>query len=153
MDKTRRTIFQIAAIFFIAALAFIVIFMANPPETSREANAAPKRMFTRGEFITGPLSVDAGKTLDFKIDLNRRAMLKGRFAVLGPDRTIAFEVVDEPNYKKLKAGEEHETVIATGQKPGGQVGRLLQPGVYFAVFDNRQGRETTEIPEAAFTVD
>lgn len=152
MDKFRPHIFFTAIVLFAAAVVAILLFRANPP-VEKQVQNKPKREFTYGNFIQGPVIAPKGEMLAFKFDLNRKASLNGKFATQNYRPRLTCYVVTAENFELMKNGAEFQSVTSTGEVPGGRVTRTFEPGIYYVVFDNRKGAADIVISEADFSIE
>jgi hypothetical protein len=152
MDKVRPLIFIAGVAVFAAVLFGVFLLKANPPADITQKKEQ-KREYTYGAFIEAPLRAAKGELLSFKFDLNRRATLNGKWSTENYKPRLNFFVVTGANFELMKSGAEFESVTTTGVVPGGKITRKMEPGLYYVVFDNRDGAEDIRIQEADFSID
>lgn len=152
MEIQRRWIWQGAIVLGIAAFVAILVFKANPPKERIEMER-PKIAYTRGAFVSGPLTVEPGSFLNYKFITNSRKRLTGKFTTAGYRGKIDCIVLDEKNFELFKAGGVVQKIVGTGSIPGGRIDRSVDPGTYHLVFDNRLGKEKVDLAEADFSIE
>lgn len=133
-------------------IAVIQIVRVNPPaEKSVAAEVKPK--WTEGEVFKGPGQVAAGEELSYPINLNRRATLKAYFTTGKNDIKLASALIQAEDFNMWKSGSEVKTIVSTGMVPRGTITRVLEPGNYLFVLDNRAGAETVTLTEMDISVE
>ena len=133
-------------------IAVIQIFRVNPPEKEISATVSAVR-WTEGEVFKGRAEVEAGSELSYPISLNRRATLKVFFTTGKRDRKLASSVMKAEDFNMWKSGSEVPTFVSTGQVPSGTITRVMEPGNYLFVFDNRNGAEKITLTETDIRVE
>jgi len=133
-------------------IAVIQIFRVNPPVRENVA-AEPKIRWTEGEIFKGNAEVAAGTELSYPINLNRRATLKGNFTTGKNDKRLASVVIKAEDFNMWKSGSEVQTFVATGMVPRGTISRVLEPGNYIFVLDNRTGDEAIVLTDVDISVE
>jgi hypothetical protein len=136
----------------IIIIAVIQIFRVNPPSQPNTA-AETKVKWTEGEVFKGPGQVAAGEELSYPINLNRRATFKGYFTTGDSAKKIASSVIKAEDFNMWKSGGEVQTFVATEMVPRGTITRVLEPGNYVFVLDNRTGTETIVLKEMDISVE
>ena len=136
----------------IIIIAVIQIFRVNPPADQSVA-AEAKVKWTQGEVFKGKGQVAAGTELSYPINLNRRATLKAFFTTGDSDKKLASAVIKADDFNMWKSGAEVQTFVATGMVPRGTITRVLEPGNYIFVLDNRTGTETIVLKEMDISVE
>ena len=131
-------------------LAVFWFFRQNPPEASGPIER--KVMWTTGEIVSGPLEVEASGFLTFPMNLNKRSALDATFFTGDSKKRLGMVIVKSADLDKYKAGQEVNLVTHTGTVPRGVVKRVMEPGEYVIVFDNRMNPETMRIPESNISV-
>ena len=136
----------------IIIIAVIQIFRVNPPE---EKNVPPdaKPKWTDGEVFKGPGQVASATELSYPINLNRKATLKAFFTTGKNDIKLASAVIRAEDFNMWKSGGEVQPLVATGTVPRGTITRVLEPGNYLFVLDNRAGTETIVLTEIDIRVE
>lgn len=152
METQRRWIWQGAILIGVVALVAIFVFRANPPKERAETQRE-KVAYTTGAFVSGPVTVEAGGFLNFKFVLNSKKRLNGKFTTAGYRGKVDCLVLDEKNFELFKNGGEFQRRIGTGAIPGGKIDRTFDPGIYYLVFDNRNGKEKVDLAEADFSIE
>lgn len=133
-------------------IAVIQIFRVNPPEQV-QVSAEPKVKWSEGEIFKGKAEVAAGDVLTYPINLNRKATLKGFFTTGDSAKKLGSLVIKAEDFNMWKSGGEVQKFVATGPVPRGTITRVLEPGNYLFVFDNRDGTETRSLVETDIRVD
>jgi hypothetical protein len=140
MSERRSLIYwnwQRTAVLVIALLALLQFFRANRPSNPRNSSDAFK--YTSGVIVDAPVVVPPRDFVSYKIDLNRRTKLRGEFRTGDREITIEILVLDAANFDAWKSGAPNSRISATSQVPGGKVIRVLEPGTYHIVLNNREG--------------
>ena len=136
----------------IIIIAVIQIFRVNPPaEKNVEAEVKPK--WTEGEVFKGAGQVAAGEELSYPINLNRKATLKAFFTTGKNDVKLASALIKAEDFNMWKSGSEVRTIVSTGMVPRGTISRVLEPGSYIFVLDNRTGTEPIVLTEINISVE
>ncbi len=138
----------------VAVIAIFIIanaYRVNRTTPKPAATVAPK--YTYGTVVDEKLIVEKGGYRHFRFDLNRRTKLAGRYITERRASNVGLLILDDDNFKKFVAGEEFKIEVRTGNIPGGQVDRMMEPGTYYLVFDNRHEPEFDRVVEASFAVD
>ncbi|HEX6279328.1 MAG TPA: hypothetical protein VFZ49_04865 [Pyrinomonadaceae bacterium] len=130
----------------IIIIGVIQIFRVNPPERPQETTE-PKIVWTEGEVFKGEARVDAGGYLSYSLNLNRRATLKVFFTTGKHDVKLDSSVIKAEDFNMWKNGEGVPTQVTTGLVPRGTITKVLEPGNYFFLLDNRKGTETVVLTE------
>ncbi len=138
----------------VVVIAILVIgnaYRVNRPVQKPMAPPAPK--YTYGTVVDEQFVVEKGSHRRFRFDLNRSTKLIGKYITAKRASNVGLLVLDEENYKKFEAREEFKPTVRTGNIPGGQVDRMMEPGTYYLVFDNTHEPEFDRVVEASFAVD
>ena len=131
-------------------IAVFWIFKQNPPEAG--GTVAKKPLWTAGTIVSGPLEVEASGILVFPMNLNKRSSLDATFFTGDSKKRLELVIVKAADLEPWKAGEEVKMVTNTGKVPRGIVKRVMDPGEYVIVLDNRMNQETMRIAESNFSV-
>ena len=134
-------------------LAVFWIFRQNPPDGSTQASLFSKPVWSEGKIAEGVLEVEAKGFLTFPLDLNKRSTLNAVFTTGDNSKRLAFVVIDAPELEKWKAGHEIRTHTNTGPVPRGTIKKVLEPGSYLVVFDNRASEKAIRITESSIEVE
>ena len=134
---------MLVAVFVLTVIWF---FRQNPPEAS--GTVERKMMWTTGTIVNGPLEVEAGGILTFPMNLNKRSALEATFFTGDSKKRLGMVIVTAAGLEGWKAGEEVKVVTNTGTVPRGIIKRVMEPGDYVIVLDNRMNQETMRIPES-----
>ena len=132
-------------------IAVIQIFRVNPPE--RQSSAETKIKWTEGEVFKGRAEVAAGAELSYPINLNRKATLKAYFTTGKNDKKLGSSVIRADDFNMWKSGREVQTFVTTGVVPRGTITKVLEPGNYLFLLDNRAGNETIVLTEMDISVE
>jgi hypothetical protein len=153
-EKKRGAAFwlKIAAGVVLVLLAFNV-YRVNRTEPPPASPTPVPVQYTKGEIVSGRISIESGDFMSYRIALNHRSMITGNFRVVGKDPWITCLVLDETNFEKWRAGNEFTAVNSTGSVPVGRVSRELEPGTYFLVFDNRSSQDKIALVDVSFSVE
>ena len=142
---------QRTAALVVLALAAIQFFRANRPEkTSGPSQQA--RYYTSGKVVDAVVDVPAGDFTAFRIDLNRRARLDGKYWTGNKRSLIEILLINDTDLELWRSGTGVPRIVSTGIVPGGEIHRVLEPGVYHLVFNNRTGRDPRQV-QADFSVE
>lgn len=133
-------------------IAVIQIFRVNPPVRENVAEE-PKIKWTEGEVFKGNAEVAAGTELSYPINLNRKATLKAFFMTGKNDKKLGSVVIKAEDFNMWKSGSEVTTFVATGLVPRGTISRVLEPGNYVFVLDNRTGSEAIVLTDVDISVE
>jgi len=123
------------AIGVLLVLALIQILRVNdsPRESSRTETYTPS-----GTLIRDDIQIGAQDFYSSRINLNRRTRLNGSFRSDNVKSHVSVLVMDEKNFDNWKLNSDFNAVARTGFVPGGRIGPVLGPGVYFLIIDNRR---------------
>ena len=116
-------------------LAVFWLFRQNPPPTA--APPERKMIWTSGPITSGELEIEANGYLSYPLDLNKRSVLKATFTTGDSSRRLVFSVFEKSDLERWKAGDGVRFVTNTGLVPRGTIERVVEPGYYVIVFDNR----------------
>ncbi|MEO5860731.1 MAG: hypothetical protein ABIR33_17500 [Pyrinomonadaceae bacterium] len=133
-------------------IAVIQIFRVNPPARQNGLSETKVR-WTEGGVFKGPGEVEAGAELTYRINLNRKATLKAFFTTGKNEKKLASAVIKAEDFNMWKSGGEVQTFVSTGPVPRGTVTRVLEPGNYVFVLDNRFGVESIVLTEMDISVE
>ncbi|MCA1588869.1 MAG: hypothetical protein LC730_01005, partial [Acidobacteria bacterium] len=139
-------------ILVLVALLFaaIVLYRVNQPVAIRPAEQPFKA--TEDTVIEKQHVIPAGEYLAVRMDFNRRINLKGKFRTPKLDEGINCLVVSEKNLELWRRGDSYERISETGYIPGGRIERVIEPGAYYLIFDNRRSARNQPI-DVNFTVE
>ena len=136
----------------IIIIAVIQIFRVNPPaDKNLVVESNPK--WTDGEVFKGAGQVAAGDELSYPINLNRKATLKAFFTTGKNDIKLASAVIKAEDFNMWKSGSEVNPIVSTGMVPRGTITRVLDPGNYVFVLDNRTGKDAIRLTEMDISVE
>lgn len=136
----------------IVVLAGIWVVRQNPPNTAADA-AEKKVMWTSGKIVEGPLEVEPKGYLSFPLDLNKRSTLNAAFTTGDDLKKLTFSVITAEDVEEWKEGREVKFLTNTGPVPRGTVKRVLEPGSYIMLLDNRSGTGPVRITESNIEVE
>ena len=137
---------RLATLPLLGMIAVIQVFRVNPPAQRSAANA-PEVKWTDGEVFKGKAEIAAGSELSYPINLNRRATLKAFFTTGKNDKKLGSVLIKAEDFNMWKSGSDVPTFVATGIVPRGTITRVLEPGSYVFVLDNRSGNEPILLSE------
>jgi hypothetical protein len=142
-EVRRGWAFRLSIAFCVAAALFVLnLIRVNLPERSRLAAATPfVAPHNEGKIASEIARIEPGETLPFRANFNHRVTVIGTFRVTNDGPRVAFFIFDEANYRNWQAGEEFTSATATGKVPSGRISRVLNAGIYYFVFDNREGEK------------
>lgn len=133
-------------------IAVIQIVRVNPPSRSSET-AQSKPIWTEGTIFSGVAEVTANGFLSFPVNLNRKATLKGFFTTGSSDRRLGATIIRSGDLDNWKAGSEVPTIVSTGAVPRGFITRVIEPGNYVLIIDNRMNADTLKLAESDFRIE
>lgn len=133
-------------------VAVIQIFRVNPPD-QRTIDAEPKVVWTEGEVFSGEAEVAASEHLSFPINLNRKATLKAYFTTGRHDTRLDSTVIKASDFNMWKSRSDVLAVVSTGLVPRGTITRVLEPGNYLFILDNRTGTEAIKLIETDIKIE
>ena len=125
----------------IAVLFTFNLVRVNLPERSRSSSAPFVQPHTGGAIASEIARIEAGGFLPFRANFNHRVTVKGKFSVDREGPWISFLIVDGNNFEKWRSGNEFNAAVSTGRVPAGRISRVLEPGTYFMIFDNRSSEK------------
>lgn len=134
-------------------LAVFWIFRQNPPSGSGQPLAESTSMWSRGKLVEGILEVDSKRFLMFPLNLNKRSTLNATFTTGDNSKRLAFTIIDSADLEKWRTGDEVRTFTSTGPVPRGTIERVLEPGKYVMIFDNRSGEKPIRVIESSVSVE
>lgn len=134
-------------------LGGIHIYRVNYVRPVTPESAAASFRSTAGIVIEGPVFVEAGGFLPFKMDFNSRVNLKGRFYSGSRSSNVDCLLLREDDFELWQSGKEYKAVSQTGYVPGGKIVRVLEPGTFYLVFDNRKAGEPEKTIDTHFEVE
>jgi hypothetical protein len=136
----------------LAVLAVIQILRVNPPRSSISAEDI-KPIWTEGTIVSGVIEVPATGFLSFPLNFNRRVTLKGNFTTGSSDKRLACTIISVGELEKWKAGNGVTPITNTSPVPRGLIRRVIEPGSYVLIFDNRMNSQDMRLIESDFSVD
>ena len=125
----------------VVGLFILNLFRVNRPISDGNAATAETHVYTEGVLVSGNANIEPDSFLQYKIDLNRRAKLKGTFQVPSGKPRIACLILTESDLENWKSGGGLKPVTSTRDVPSGTISRVLSPGVYYLVLDNRASKD------------
>jgi hypothetical protein len=134
----RGAAFWATMVFSALSVLFVLnLIRVNIPER-KAARATPfVPPHTEGKIAYEVARVDAASFLPYRANFNHRVTVKGQFSVDRGGPWITMLVLDEKNYRLWQSGDEFATLISTGKVPFGKISKVLEPGTYYFVLDNR----------------
>lgn len=141
----------------VLVVAFVLgvfwIFRQNPPEAAAELDGIGGSKWTSGKIAEGPLEVQARDLLTFRMDLNKRSTVDVTFTTGDNSKRLAFLIIRSDDLQQFKSGGEVQTFTNTGKVPRGTVKRVVDPGNYVLVFDNRMNETPIKITASDLSVE
>lgn len=135
----------------IIIIAVVQIFKVNPPGQIGTAGSRP--FWTEGQIFKGAAEVPENGFLSYPLNLNRRSTLSAFFTTGRNDRRLTGAVIKAEDFNMWKLGEEVKTVLSTGQVPRGTMSRVLEPGNYLFLLDNRSSGEVIRLTDLEVSVE
>lgn len=129
------------------------VFRQNPPADSTQASSGSGPMWSHGRLAEGVLEVEAKGFLAFPMNLNKRSTLDAKFTTGDNSKRLAFTVIDSADLERWRFGEEVRTFTTTGPVPRGTIKRVMEPGNYVLIFDNRANEKAIRIAESKVEVE
>lgn len=114
------------------------LFRVNPPESDSFA-PEPNPLWSEGVVQSGYARVEKGKYIYFPLNLNQRRNLAVFFRTDSKNFKIAAKVFTDEEFKRFTEDGDGEPFIQTNQVSRGNIRRLLEPGRYYVMLDNRNG--------------
>ncbi len=118
-----------------AALAVFQFMRANAPERSTTRPVAP--IYTTGNVVDGSLAIPADEYRTFKLNFNKRTKVLGTHWTGDSRKRVLVMIIAEADLERWKAGEEVKPITQTGYVPRGKIERIIDPGAYYLIYDNR----------------
>ena len=133
----RSTAWIWAAVIVVVAAAVIVFqfFRANAPEPPTTVSPTP--VYTRGTVVEGVLEIPSDQFLSYRLNFNKKTKVIGTHWTGGSSRRVLALILTEAEFEKWKGGVEFKSVTQTGYVPRGKIEMVIDPGVYYFVYDNR----------------
>lgn len=141
----------VLVVFFV--LGVFWVFRQNPPAESTQASSASKAMWSEGKIVEGALEVEAMGFLTFPMNLNKRSTLDAVFSTGDNTKRLAFAIIASADLERWKSGENVQTFTNTGPVPRGTIERVMDPGNYVLIFDNRSGEKAIRIADSDIKVE
>ena len=135
----------------IIIIAVVQIFKVNPPGKIGPAESRP--FWTEGQIFKGAAEVPENGFLSYPLNLNRRSTLSAFFTTGRNDRRLTGTVIKADDFNMWKSGEEVQTVLTTGKVPRGTINRVLEPGNYLFLLDNRSSGDLTKLSQLEISVE
>ncbi|MGD9629521.1 MAG: hypothetical protein AB7V18_09765 [Pyrinomonadaceae bacterium] len=136
----------------IIIIAVFQIVRVNPPDRP-VGDTENRKVWTEGELLRGRAVVPANGYLSFPLNLNRRANFSAVFTTGRSEVRIVSAIIRAEDFNMWKSGEDVEPVSTTGKVPRGVVKRVLEPGMYLFVLDNRAGDAEIVLEDTEIKVD
>lgn len=149
---SRRNWAAIIAI-VLGLLAAIQVLRVNPPSGSPDSEELAKPVWTEGTIVDGRVEVSGESYLSFPLRFNHRVDLKGYFETARNDIRLVCTIIDETEFENWKAGGDVPIVMTTGKVPRGTIRKVMEPGSYILIFDNRSNTGVVRLPRASFTAE
>lgn len=136
----------------VGVLAVIQIFRVNAPEKPVASGDEKKVVWTEGTVVSGVIEVPAGGFLSYPLNFNKKTSFEGFFRTGDNAKRLACSIIEKSNLEKWKLGGEVNFVSNTGAVPRGFVKRVIDPGYYILIIDNRMNAEAMTLVESDFKV-
>jgi len=133
-------------------IAIVQIFKVNPPDHAGVA-AQLKPAWTEGKVFDGAVEVPAGGYLSHPLYLNRRVTFKSFFTTGKNDRRVVGTLIKAEDFNMWKSDADVDTILSTGPVPRGTINRVLEPGNYIFLIDNRTGGEAIKLTPLDISVE
>ncbi len=128
------------------------LFRVNPPESDSFASE-PNPVWSVGVVQSGYARVEKGKYIYFPLNLNQRRNLSVFFRTDSRNFKIAAKVFTDDAFKRFTEDGDGEPFIQTNPVSRGNIRRLLEPGRYYVVLDNRNGDATVNLSSLDISVE
>ena len=136
-----------------AALAVFQFMRANSPG-ELQTNRPTTPIYTTGSVVDGAMTIPSNEYRSFRLDFNKRTKVLGTHWTGDSRKRVLVQILSDPEFEKWKAGKEFVPVVQTGYVPRGKIERVMDPGVYYLIYDNRSTEYGGDQKlEASFTVD
>jgi hypothetical protein len=152
-ERSTSLIWIVVVVVVASALAVFQFMRANAPdETQTNRPTAP--IYTTGSVVDGVLTIPSNEYRSFRLDFNKRTKVLGTHWTGDSRKRVLAQILPDPEFEKWKAGQEFKPVTQTGYVPRGKIERVMDPGVYYLIYDNRSAEYGGDQKvEASFTVD
>lgn len=134
-------------------IAVIQVVRVNPPSRSADTPAESKAIWTEGTIFSGVAEIPANGFLSFPVNLNRKATFKGFFRTGSDDRRLGATIIRSTELENWKADSEVAPIVSTGSVPRGFITRVIEPGHYVLLIDNRMNGDAMKLIESDFKVE
>lgn len=134
-------------------IAVIQVVRVNPPTRSADSPVEGNPVWTEGKIFDGVAEIPANGFLSFPVNLNRKATFKGFFRTGSNDRRLGATIIKSTDLENWKAGNDVAPIVSTGPVPRGFITRVIEPGNYFLLIDNRMNAEAMKLVETDFSVE
>lgn len=135
VDRSTSLIWITVLVVIAAAIAVIQFMRANEPE--RQRNLPGASLYTTGTVVDEVLAIPADQYLTFKLNFNKRMKVLGTHSTGDGRKRVLVMIISEADLEKWKAGEDVKPLSQTGYVPRGKIERVIEPGVYYLIYDNR----------------
>src|SRR5829696_4697757 len=137
-EAKRSPSFWLSAVLCVLALLFVLnVLRVNRQTETINTQVAIVPEHTEGPIANERATIEAGAFLPYRVNFNHRDTIEGTFRVVRSEPRIAVYILDEANFQKWNSNQEYATAAFTGTVPAGRVARVLEPGTYYLIFDNR----------------
>ena len=140
-----RKQFWYLGVLALGGLLFVALIQITRVNKPRPEPQLKETYTSKGPLVQDEIKIAANDFHATRINLNRRGKINGTFRTDNVKSRVSALVLDEENFNKWKVGDNYTAVIQTGSVPGGNVARVLEPGVYFLIIDNRHGDATRSV--------
>ncbi|HKX84264.1 MAG TPA: hypothetical protein VJL58_08595 [Pyrinomonadaceae bacterium] len=151
VDRSTAWIWAAVIVVVAAALIGFQFFRANTPEPQN--TTAPAPVYTRGTVVEGMIEIPADQFLSYRLNFNKKTKILGTHWTGGSSKRVLALIITEAEFERWKAGVEFRSVTQTGYVPRGKIEMVIDPGVYYFVYDNRSkeygGNQRIEVSVSA----
>ena len=103
--------------------------------------------------MTGRVNIEPGAFLQYRLNFNYKATVKGALRLPSGEPRIACLILTEANFEKWKSGGDFAAATSTGPVPRAHITRTLDSGVYYLVLDNRASKDKIAEVDTDFYVE
>lgn len=134
-DRSQTWIWFSVIAAVVAAVVIIQFLRANQETPNPSIEKAP--VYTTGTIVEGLMELPAEQHKTFRLNFNKRTKIFGTHKTGDGRKRVSAMILREGEVEKWEAGAEFTAVSMTGFVPNGKIETVVDPGVYFLIFDNR----------------